>query len=90
MGKRQKKTNKKNQTLCEKVHELDNWSEKKHDEKIDLISLLGMSNRGGILTCGKCGSHNIKNQSVQTRRADEGATLFCLCLDCKHNWKEQQ
>ena len=90
---KKRKNAKDTRSLCEKIYELDGgFTKKVKKQKVDLIPLLelGITGIDTVLTCQKCGSHKIKNQSVQTRRADEGATLFCFCLDCENQWKEQQ
>jgi DNA-directed RNA polymerase subunit M/transcription elongation factor TFIIS len=37
--------------------------------------------------CPECKSENIHVDQKQTRAADEGATNFYICLDCKHKWR---
>jgi DNA-directed RNA polymerase subunit M/transcription elongation factor TFIIS len=39
-----------------------------------------------IVQCRKCGGSEIQWDEKQTRSADEGCTLFCVCLKCKHRW----
>lgn len=41
----------------------------------------------GDMQCGKCKSKRVKKQEVQTRSADESATVFCYCTSCGHRWK---
>lgn len=38
--------------------------------------------------CPKCGNGEAYYNEVQTRSADEPATLFFRCVKCHHNWKE--
>ena len=38
--------------------------------------------------CPKCGHGEAYYNEVQTRSADEPATLFFRCCKCHHNWKE--
>ena len=38
--------------------------------------------------CPKCGHTAAYFMEVQTRSADEPATLFFRCEKCKHNWRE--
>ncbi len=40
-----------------------------------------------MFTCKKCQSKNCTYCEVQTRSADEPATIFVSCLDCGKNWK---
>ncbi len=38
--------------------------------------------------CPKCSHGAAYFMEVQTRSADEPATLFYRCEKCKHNWRE--
>ena len=40
----------------------------------------------GVLVCSKCQSRRITINQKQSRAADEGMTLYCLC-ECGHAWK---
>jgi DNA-directed RNA polymerase subunit M/transcription elongation factor TFIIS len=40
-----------------------------------------------MFTCGKCKSKKCTYYEMQTRSADEPATIFITCLDCGKNWK---
>lgn len=40
----------------------------------------------GVLTCSKCKSRHIAINQKQSRAADEGMTLYCMC-ECGHAWK---
>ena len=40
-----------------------------------------------MFTCRKCKSKRCTYYEMQTRSADEPATLFVTCLDCGKNWK---
>lgn len=40
-----------------------------------------------IFTCRKCKSKRCTYYELQTRSADEPATIFVTCLDCGKNWK---
>ncbi|ESK95578.1 dna-directed rna polymerase i kda polypeptide [Moniliophthora roreri MCA 2997] len=37
--------------------------------------------------CPACGHMKAFYKEMQTRSADEGATIFYTCADCKHGWK---
>ena len=38
--------------------------------------------------CPKCGHQKASWWTAQTRRADEGPTIFLRCLKCEHTWRE--
>jgi transcription elongation factor S-II len=40
-----------------------------------------------MFTCKKCKSKKCTYYELQTRSADEPATVFVTCLDCGKNWK---
>ena len=40
----------------------------------------------GVMRCSKCKSNRIAINQKQSRAADEGMTLYCLC-ECGHAWK---
>jgi len=40
-----------------------------------------------MFTCKKCKSKKCTYYEMQTRSADEPATVFVTCLDCGKNWK---
>lgn len=40
-----------------------------------------------MFTCGKCKSKRCTHYELQTRSADEPATIFVTCLDCGKNWR---
>lgn len=40
-----------------------------------------------MFTCKKCKSKRCTYYELQTRSADEPATIFITCLDCGKNWK---
>lgn len=39
-----------------------------------------------IVRCRRCGSQEVSWEDKQTRSADEGATVFCVCTTCKNRW----
>ena len=41
----------------------------------------------GLLQCGRCKSRKVKYHEMQTRSADEPATLFCHCTKCNNRWR---
>lgn len=40
-----------------------------------------------MFTCKKCKSKRCTHYELQTRSADEPATIFVTCLDCGKNWR---
>lgn len=42
-----------------------------------------------IYTCEECGGHDIINNQVQVRGADESMTQFLFCRTCGAMWKEE-
>ena len=40
-----------------------------------------------MFTCKKCKSKRCNHYELQTRSADEPATIFITCLDCGKTWK---
>ena len=49
------------------------------DEDVDVAE--------GDLQCGKCQSRRVHRTEMQTRSADESATVFCQCAVCGSRWK---
>lgn len=41
--------------------------------------------RSSIYKC-ICGSNNVITREAQTRSADEGSTVFCVCNKCGRSW----
>jgi DNA-directed RNA polymerase subunit M/transcription elongation factor TFIIS len=39
-------------------------------------------------TCPKCSHDEANYMEIQTRSADEPATVFYRCVECTHRWKE--
>jgi DNA-directed RNA polymerase subunit M/transcription elongation factor TFIIS len=39
-----------------------------------------------IVRCRRCGSEEVSWEEKQTRSADEGGTVFCVCTTCKNRW----
>jgi DNA-directed RNA polymerase subunit M/transcription elongation factor TFIIS len=44
------------------------------------------SNDSGLI-CNKCHSNNTDYTMLQTRRGDEGSTIYSFCKECGHRWK---
>ena len=40
-----------------------------------------------IMSCHKCGHTDVGWDVKQTRSADEGSTVFCVCQKCQARWK---
>ena len=41
----------------------------------------------GVNQCERCGSKKTFSYTKQMRCADEGTTVFCICVQCSHKWK---
>ena len=41
--------------------------------------------KSSIYKCA-CGSNNVITREAQTRSADEGSTIFCVCNKCGRSW----
>jgi len=39
-----------------------------------------------IVRCRRCGSEEVSWEEKQTRSADEGSTVYCVCTTCKNRW----
>ena len=39
-----------------------------------------------IVRCRRCGSGEVNVDEKQPRSADEAATVFCVCVQCKNRW----
>ena len=39
-----------------------------------------------IVRCRRCGGQEVSWEEKQTRSADEGSTVYCVCTTCKHRW----
>lgn len=63
------------------------WDEyrKKRDEE-ELFLTIPLDVEDGVLECGKCGSRRTISFQKQIRSADEGATTFAQCVNCKNKW----
>ena len=45
-------------------------------------------NKGpATITCKNCADGEVEWSIKQTRSADEGSTVYCLCLSCSARWK---
>ena len=43
----------------------------------------------GAVDCPKCGSDETISIERQIRSGDEGASIFCSCVQCRHRWRAQ-
>ena len=41
----------------------------------------------GLLQCKMCKSSNVVWDQIQTRSADEGMSIYAMCLKCQHKWR---
>lgn len=60
---------------------------RKRQEEEDILDDLFCSET--IHTCNECGGHDIINNQVQVRGADESMTQFLFCQTCGAMWKEE-
>lgn len=56
----------------------------------ELLSTLDMAAAvpEGMLQCRKCKSRKVVWHMLQTRSADEPATVFCGCMECGSRWRQ--
>ena len=58
------------------------------DEYYALAALADSQSFSTIYVCKHCGPQAMVQWTcLQTRSADEGSTVFCLCTMCKRRWK---
>jgi len=65
----------------------DDYRERLIEQQTDLI--IGEDIKDGHSKCSKCKNTKVTFYQLQTRGADEPATLFMTCTKCKNKWKEQ-
>lgn len=72
-------------TVRESLHTRDRTLKKVNDL---LSQPLAESSEGSSgVRCSKCKSTEIRFEIAQTRSADEGSTVFCLCMQCQKRWR---
>ena len=60
-----------------------------HEEKkFEVVDTEATINTVVDAECPKCKNRKAENWEVQTRSADEPATRFFKCTECKHTWRE--
>lgn len=67
----------------------ENWQDiidQQNAEQYFLYNTKRVSNTTNY-TCPECKKKNIHYHELQTRAADEPATIFCECLDCGKRWR---
>jgi transcription elongation factor S-II len=80
------------QTLAFMTHQemnLERWKELiEHKIKRDATKYTTVTQAStDMFMCKKCKSKRCTYYELQTRSADEPATIFVTCLDCGKNWK---
>ena len=64
----------------------DRWSaidQKIHQPRERIV----LQSNTNAYTCIRCHKRNIYVDSIQTRKSDEGATIFCRCLSCDKRFR---
>lgn len=89
--KTKKKTNK--QLFEEIKNGLVGWNasvykefKKSQDEKDEFLNN-PIQVEEGVNQCERCGSKKTFSYTKQMRCADEGTTVFCICVQCSHKWR---
>ena len=61
------------------------WNKYKENEK-KILSQVITTEANTNLICNKCNLKRINQYEIQSRRADEPATIKFSCLNCGHKW----
>ena len=76
-------------TLVEKIHHMEDERRKLFQtmlqEKYDSISKTS-ADTPSSLRCRRCGSVELMVEQKQTRSADEGMSVYCVCGTCNNRW----
>jgi len=73
-------------SIEEVIFSLPSFEELRKREKTEESYVYHKDIRESYEKCPKCGSSNVKSEQQQKRSADEGMTVFYLCLSCKNRW----
>ena len=80
-----------NKELCQMREEEMATKEVRNDRAKAQVDAFPIPTAGamadGIFKCRKCGSLKTVSTQAQTRRADEGMTVFVTCFSCNNHWK---
>ena len=60
--------------------------EKEHERDVFIMTPLQVQD--GLYHCKKCKSAKVISISKQVRSSDEGASVFCKCIQCDFSWRE--
>jgi transcription elongation factor S-II len=61
----------------------------KSKNRAEILTSIGLDpNKGGEITCRKCGGNKTTFYPMQTRSSDEPMTLFVTCLTCGKRWRQ--
>lgn len=72
----------------ERLEELVIGDDEEPEEKEEEPELEEVEDGVGLLQCFRCKSTRVESYQRQTRSADEAMTVFCMCLECHHKWKQ--
>ena len=61
---------------------------KRRQEEVEYFLDKPFETDEGVLQCSKCKSKRTISQSKQTRKSDEAISVFAICIECGHSWKE--
>lgn len=60
---------------------------RENEEEIDRFMENPLEVQEGVFTCSRCKDNKTVSFELQTRAADEAATVYIQCVKCKKRWK---
>ena len=74
-------------TLVGRIHEERRHRTRRfHDMLQQKFEALNDRSFQAVVRCRRCGSEEVSIVEKQTRSADEAASVFCVCIQCKNRW----